>query len=96
MSDLGLISLETEDQPVFLGNDQVNRHDYSQEIATKIDEQIRVIVAKCHLNAKNLIQNNRALIDLLVDLLIEQETIDGDNFRKIVDEFKLKKPALVG
>jgi cell division protease FtsH len=95
MSDLGPIALESQDQPVFLGNDPMNRTEYSQEIASKIDQQVHLIINKCHQQAKNLIQNNRALIDFLVDLLIEQETIDGDNFRKIVNEFKLKKPALV-
>jgi cell division protease FtsH len=95
MSELGPIALEGQDQPIFLGNDSMNRSEYSQEIAYKIDEQIRLIIAKCHNKAKNLLKENRALVDLLVDLLIEQETIDGDNFRKIVNEFKLKKPVLV-
>lgn len=96
MSSLGPIALEGEDQPVFLGSDQMNRHDYSQEIATKIDEQVRLMIAKCHHSAQQIIQEHRALIDYLVDLLIEQETIDGDRFREIINEFKLKKPALVG
>ncbi len=95
MSDLGPIALEGENQPVFLGNDLMNRSEYSQEIATRIDEQVRVIVEKCHQSAQKIIADNRALVDLLVDLLIEQETIDGDRFREIVNQFKLKKPALV-
>jgi cell division protease FtsH len=94
MSDLGPFALEGEEQPVFLGNDTMNRHEYSQEIAAKIDQQVRMIVQKCHQLAQTIIVENRALIDLLVDVLIEQETIDGDHFRKIINEFKLEKSAL--
>lgn len=95
MSELGLFALEGEEHPVFLGNDPMNRSEYSQEIASKIDEQLRFIANKCYENAKKIIRENRALIDYLVDLLIEKETIEGDTFRKIVNDFQVKKPILV-
>ncbi|AFZ53879.1 ATP-dependent zinc metalloprotease FtsH [Cyanobacterium aponinum UTEX 3222] len=96
MSDLGLFALEENDQPVFLGNDPMSRSEYSQEIAAKIDSQIRFMVTQCYENAKAIIRENRPLIDSLVDLLIEKETIDGDAFRKIVNDYQeAKKPVLV-
>ncbi|WVL02366.1 ATP-dependent zinc metalloprotease FtsH [Cyanobacterium sp. Dongsha4] len=96
MSDLGLFALEENDQPVFLGNDPMSRSEYSQEIAAKIDSQIRFMVTQCYDNAKAIIQENRPLIDSLVDLLIEKETIDGDAFRQIVNSYQeAKKPMLV-
>lgn len=96
MSDLGLFALEENDQPVFLGNDPMSRSEYSQEIAAKIDSQIRFMVTQCYENAKAIIRENRPLIDSLVDLLIEKETIDGDAFRKIVNDYQeAKKPMLV-
>ncbi|MGI0483747.1 ATP-dependent metallopeptidase FtsH/Yme1/Tma family protein, partial [Geminocystis sp. CENA526] len=90
MSNLGLIALEDDNQPIFLGNDTVNRSDYSQEIAEKIDQQIRSIVFQCYENAKQIIIENRPVIDKLVDLLIEKETIEGDLFREIVKKYTTK------
>lgn len=90
MSDLGLLALEDDNQPIFLGNDSVNRSDYSQEIAEKIDLQVRSIVFQCYKNAKQIILEHRSTIDQLVDLLIEKETIDGDLFRQIVANYTAK------
>ncbi|MBL1211305.1 ATP-dependent zinc metalloprotease FtsH [Geminocystis sp. GBBB08] len=94
MSTLGPIALEGEEQPLFLGNDNVNRSEYSQEIAEKIDLQVRKIVFQCYENAKKIIRENRGLIDNLVDLLIEKETIEGDILRQIVTNYSQKQSIL--
>ncbi len=85
MSDLGPVSLENQNNnDVFLGRDWMNKSEYSEEIAAKIDATVREIVSKCYIQAKEIIQENRLILERVVDLLIEQETIDGDVFRKIV------------
>ena len=87
MSDLGPMSLETQQSEVFLGRDLMTRSEYSDEIASRIDTQVRSIVEHCYEQACHMMQDNRAVIDRLVDLLIEKETIDGDEFRQIVAEY---------
>ncbi|MBO3457233.1 ATP-dependent zinc metalloprotease FtsH [Aetokthonos hydrillicola CCALA 1050] len=87
MSELGLVALETQNSDVFLGRDWVNRSEYSEEMATKIDQQVRALTVACYQQACRIIRENRALVDRLVDLLVEQETIEGDEFRKIVAEY---------
>jgi len=87
MSELGLVALETQSSDVFLGRDWVNRSEYSEEMATKIDQQVRILAVSCYQEACRIIRENRALVDRLVDLLIEQETIEGEQFRKIVAEY---------
>ncbi|OKH39044.1 cell division protein FtsH [[Phormidium ambiguum] IAM M-71] len=87
MSELGLLALENQGNEVFLGRDFANRSEYSEAIAAHVDEQVRLIVSKCYDDAKKIISENRSLIDRLVDLLIEKETIDGDELRKIVSEY---------
>ncbi|MCL2928170.1 MAG: ATP-dependent zinc metalloprotease FtsH2 [Trichodesmium sp. St16_bin4-tuft] len=87
MSDLGLMSLETQQSEVFLGRDLMTRSEYSNEIASRIDSQVRTIVEHCYENACDMMRDNRVVIDRLVDLLIEKETIDGDEFRQIVAEY---------
>jgi cell division protease FtsH len=84
MSELGPLSLENQSAEVFLGRDWMNKSDYSEEIAAKIDAQVREIVNNSYIKAKDLLQENRIVLERLVDLLAEQETIEGDLFRKIV------------
>jgi cell division protease FtsH len=87
MSDLGLVALEGQNNEVFLGRDWTPRSEYSEEIANKIDVQVRTIAKRCYENAFKIIKENRDLCDRLVDILLEVETMDGDEFRKIVAEY---------
>ncbi|MEQ9550298.1 MAG: ATP-dependent zinc metalloprotease FtsH2 [Coleofasciculus sp. G3-WIS-01] len=87
MSDLGPLSLESQEGEVFLGGGLMNRAEYSEQVASRIDEQVRRIVEHCHDDAKRIMRENRVVIDRLVDLLIERETIDGEEFRQIVAEY---------
>jgi cell division protease FtsH len=87
MSDLGPLSLESSQGEVFLGRDWLSRSEYSEEVSSRIDGQVRTIVDHCYTNAKRIMQENRAVIDRLVDLLVERETIDGDELRQIVSEY---------
>ncbi|KPQ37989.1 MAG: cell division protease FtsH [Phormidium sp. OSCR] len=87
MSDLGPMSLESQSSEVFLGRDLMTRSEYSEDIASRIDAQVRAIVEQCYEEACSLIRNNRAVMDRLVDLLVEKETIDGEEFRQIVAEY---------
>ena len=65
----------------------MSRAEYSEEIASRIDDQVRQIAEHGHNLARKIIKENRELIDRLVDLLIERETIDGEEFRQIVAEY---------
>ncbi|WP_353930038.1 ATP-dependent zinc metalloprotease FtsH [Okeanomitos corallinicola TIOX110] len=86
MSDLGPLSLESQSPEVFLGRDWGQKSEYSEEIAAKIDAQVREIVGNCYIKCKEILQENRIVMENLVDLLTEQETIEGDVFRKIVED----------
>ena len=87
MSDLGPLSLENSSSEVFLGGGLMNRAEYSEEFAMKIDNQVRTLAKQSHEIAKKLIRDNREVIDRLVELLIEKETINGEELRKIVAEY---------
>ncbi len=87
MSELGLVALENQSSDVFLGRDWMTRNDYSEEMATKIDRHVREMASFCYQEARRIIRENRPAVDRLVDLLVEQETIEGEQFRKIVSEY---------
>ncbi|MEB3190760.1 MAG: ATP-dependent zinc metalloprotease FtsH2 [Snowella sp.] len=87
MSILGPISLEGSGGEVFLGGGLMNRSEYSEEVAAQIDFQVRTIAKQGHQIARQIIQDNREVVDRLVELLIDKETIDGEEFRQIVAEY---------
>ncbi len=87
MSDLGPVSLEAGNQEVFLGRDLMTRSDVSDSISRRIDEQIRSIVDLCYRDTQALVASHRDCMDRLVEMLIEKETLDGDEFRAVVAEF---------
>ena len=87
MSTIGPLSLESEDSNPFLGRGMGNTGEYSDEVAIKIDKQIQTIVEECHQKTISIIKNNRVIIDKLVDILIEKETIEGEEFRNIIKQY---------
>nr|SCW23055.1 Cell division protein FTSH [Nemalion sp. H.1444] len=87
MSNIGPLSLESEDSNPFLGRGMNSGADYSDEVAVRIDKQVQNIVQQCHQQVLEIIQDNRVVIDKLVDLLIEKETIDGKLLEEIVAEY---------
>ena len=87
MSDIGPLCLENETTSPFLGRNIPSNAEYSDEIAIKIDNQVKKIVNSCHLQALQIIKQNRVIIDYLVDILIEKETIEGEEFRRIIQKY---------
>ncbi|NEQ34292.1 MAG: cell division protein FtsH, partial [Leptolyngbya sp. SIO4C5] len=86
MSELGSFALENSSGEVFLGRDLMPRSEFSEEMAAQIDNQVRNLVKACYDKACELLEQNRTLIDRLVDLLLEKETLSGEEFRQIVSE----------
>ncbi|MFM7526987.1 MAG: ATP-dependent zinc metalloprotease FtsH, partial [Nodosilinea sp.] len=84
MSELGPLALESMDNQVFLGRNLMPRSEVSEEMASKIDVKVREIALGCLAQARQALRQHRSLMDQLVDLLMERETIDGEEFRQIV------------
>jgi cell division protease FtsH len=87
MSDIGQFSLDAGSQEVFLGRDLMTRSDGSDAMATKVDQAVRQIVQACYQETFELVARHRACMDLLVEMLIEKESLDGEEFRAVVAEF---------
>ena len=86
MSELGPLMLEQPNQEVFLGGNW-NRSELSEDVAARIDEQVRDMLELCYQKARNILLENRDLVDRLAETLIERETLDGEEFRAIVAEY---------
>jgi cell division protease FtsH len=87
MSNIGQLALEGQSSEVFLGRSMGGGSQFSEDISAKIDQQVREIVQKCYQTALQIVYENRTAIDRVVDLLVEAETIDGEEFRRIVSEY---------
>jgi cell division protease FtsH len=87
MSNIGQLALEGQSSEVFLGRSMGGGAQFSEDISAKIDQQVREIVQKCYQTALQIVYENRTAIDRVVDLLVEAETIDGEEFRRIVSEY---------
>lgn len=87
MSNIGPLALESQGGDPFLGRSMGSSSEYSEDVASRIDMQVRSIIQHCHVETVMIIKENRVVIDKLVDILIEKETIDGDEFRKIIAEY---------
>ncbi|MCP9912745.1 ATP-dependent zinc metalloprotease FtsH [Cyanobium sp. BA20m-14] len=84
-SSLGPVALEGDGTEVFLGRDWLRSDPpYSRETGNRIDVLVRELAATALEQAVALLEPRRPLIDELVDLLIRDETIEGDAFRAVV------------
>ena len=74
MSSLGNIYLGGSSE-VFLGKDFSKQHNYSEQIAGKIDEEVKKIIDDSYTKAIEILKNNKPIMDNMVRLLFEKETI---------------------
>ncbi|MGI6658587.1 MAG: ATP-dependent zinc metalloprotease FtsH [Dethiobacteraceae bacterium] len=82
---LGPITLGKKHAEVFLGRDLARDRDYSEEIARSIDLEIRTIIDEQYKRAEELIRQNLDKLDLLANTLLEQETIDAEEIKALME-----------
>lgn len=82
--NLGPLTLGRRNGPVFLGRDFHEERNYSEEVAAKIDVEIRNIVDACYDKAVQLLTDNRAIMDRIVNVLLEKETISGEELDRMM------------
>ncbi|MBI3037811.1 hypothetical protein HYY75_01990, partial [bacterium] len=85
MSDeIGPISLGDEDHAVFLGRDFNQRRDVSEEIAKKIDSEIRRLIDTAYETARKILTSRKEFLQKVSKILIERETISGDELKQLI------------
>lgn len=90
MSNIGPIALEDENSgQVFLGGSSTPGNEYAENIADRIDEQVCKIINYCEKKATDIIRDNRVIIDLTVEKLLDVETLDGSEFRELLSTYTI-------
>jgi cell division protease FtsH len=68
----------------FLGRELGNEPDYSEEVAREIDEEIRRVIGEAHQVARSVLRDHFDELKRLAEILIERETIDRDQFERLI------------
>ena len=85
MSDLGPMQYEQESgENVFLGRDYNKSKNYSDQVALEIDQASRKIIEECYDKAKKVLKENKDLVNLLADALVENETLTKEQIESLV------------
>jgi len=89
MSNIGPIALEDENNgQIFLGaNMTPENSEYAESLADRIDDQVCKIINYCEQKSVEIIIDNRVIIDLIVEKLLDIETMDGTEFRELLSTY---------
>lgn len=86
MSPLGPVIYGDKNQEVFLGRDYGHVRNYSEEIAAKIDEEIKKFIDTAYKNTKDIVNGNKNVIEKVASKLMEKETLTRKDFVKLFDD----------
>jgi cell division protease FtsH len=84
MSEMGPLTFGKKEEQIFLGREIAQHRDFSEDTAIKIDEQVKKIVTAQYERAKAIIEENRETMIRLAECLLERESLDGVEIRRIV------------
>ena len=94
MSDrLGPVALGRQQGNMFLCRDIMSERDFSEETAAAIDEEVRKLVDTAYIRAKEVLVNNRKVLDEIAQMLIEKETVDAEELQEILGNNDVKMAA---
>ena len=95
---IGAIKLGTDSSEPFMGRDYGHQRDYSENVAAKVDAEIRKLIESAHQEAFDILEANRTILDEMVIKLLEKETLNKEEIAEIFTHVKSwpKRPAWTG
>ncbi len=94
MSDqLGFQHFGNREELLFLGREVSRTNDMSEDTARKIDAEIKRILDECYQKAVDILTANRAKLDLLTDILVERESLDGRDVDEVLKHGRILSAA---
>jgi cell division protease FtsH len=83
--NLGPLAFGKKEEMVFLGREISEQRNYSDEVAAKIDAEVRQIIDRAYARATEALTQHRDVLDRLAVLLVEKETIEHDEFEALFE-----------
>ncbi|HEY8345370.1 MAG TPA: ATP-dependent zinc metalloprotease FtsH [Bacillota bacterium] len=76
------------EEQVFLGRDISRDRNYSERVAAEIDAEMKRIIEDAYHKAEKIVQEHRKELDAIVEALLEKETLEAEDFERLLDSFK--------
>jgi len=83
--NVGLICYDNDDDEVFIGRDLAHTRGYGEGVATAIDQEVKRIIDECYAKARQIITENRSVLDSCAKLLLEKEKISQKEFEALFE-----------
>ncbi len=83
--NIGLINYNNDDDEVFIGRDLAHTRGYGENVASRIDEEVKRIIDECYARAKKIINENMDVLHRSADLLLEKEKISREEFEALFE-----------
>ena len=94
MSDsLGLRTFGRREELVFLGKEIHEERDYSDKVAEDIDQEVQALINEAYARAKDILTTNRDKLDEVANYLIKNETVEGDDLKRLFDGLPIEPEA---
>ena len=94
MSALGPITFGKNEEMIFLGREITAEKNYSEEVAAKIDKEVESLLKKAWQVAAKIVKTRKTALNAIANALLEKETLEQEEFYKILDPFKLQPLAV--
>jgi cell division protease FtsH len=85
---LGPLSYGQQDEQIFLGREIAQHRDYSEETANLIDSEISRLVKESYQRARDILKDNRDILDKLAEMLLEKETVMGKELDELIYDMR--------
>jgi len=94
MSSLGPITFGKKEELIFLGKEISEQRTYSEKVAAQIDKAVAKFIKEAQKRAQIILKQKTKLLEKIAKTLIEKETIEREEFERLIDEKKEKKPKI--
>jgi cell division protease FtsH len=82
---IGMVNYDNDDDEVFIGRDLAHTRSYSENVANRIDDEVRAIIDDCYKEAKRILVEHKEVLESCANLLIEKERITREEFEALFD-----------
>ena len=83
---LGAISFESGQDEVFIGRTMAQAKPYSEQVASQIDEEVKVIIDNAYAQAEKILKRDRGQLDTVAEYLLAHETMDAQDFLAVFSD----------
>jgi cell division protease FtsH len=85
--ELGPLTFGTKHENIFLGKALAESRNYSEDVAARIDAEVKRIIDECFERAKKTISNDREILTRISEVLVERETLSGEELKQMMSDF---------